>query len=212
MEVNSWGCTKERRRGYGAIFKIEIGCNGKLSEIYSKNRLFKINLSIKGKTPNFGGNKEMKHKQKQPYGCGLYAVANACNLDDFITDERLEISKSGNTVGQLSKWMQDDGKPYYIDALFFDLYGTKLPETALSYKPSGENVNLLPILINCRFSEDGLNHLVGGKISKEGVLYLYDSLKEEMIETTLKEVNEMYHHVYGLFVLNSLNNEGYVFI
>ena len=38
--------------------------------------------------------KMMKHKQKQPYGCGLYAVANACNLDNFITDERLEKSKN----------------------------------------------------------------------------------------------------------------------
>jgi len=43
----------------------------------------------------------MKHKQKQPYGCGLYAVANACNLDNFITDERLEKSKNGNVIGQL---------------------------------------------------------------------------------------------------------------
>lgn len=41
----------------------------------------------------------MKHKQKQPYGCGLYAVANACNLDNFITPERLEKSKSGNVIG-----------------------------------------------------------------------------------------------------------------
>ena len=49
----------------------------------------------------------MKHKQKQPYGCGLYAVANACDLDNFITDERLEKSKNGNVIGQLSKWMQE---------------------------------------------------------------------------------------------------------
>ena len=41
----------------------------------------------------------MKHKQKQPYGCGLYAVANACNLDNFITEERLEKSKNGNVIG-----------------------------------------------------------------------------------------------------------------
>jgi hypothetical protein len=40
-------------------------------------------------------------KQKQPYGCGLYAVANACNLKNFITEERLEASKKGNVIGQL---------------------------------------------------------------------------------------------------------------
>ena len=27
----------------------------------------------------------MKYKQKQGYGCGLYAVANGCNLGNFIT-------------------------------------------------------------------------------------------------------------------------------
>lgn len=57
---------------------------------------------------------KIKYKQNQPYGCGLYAVANACNLDNFITEERLEKSKTGNVIGQLSKWMQDDGHPFIL--------------------------------------------------------------------------------------------------
>jgi hypothetical protein len=154
----------------------------------------------------------MKHKQKQPYGCGLYAVANACNLDSFITPERLEKSKTGNVIGQLSKWMQEDGHPFYIDALYYNHLGKKLPTSALHYIPNGEGITFLPVLINVRYRENGLNHLIGGKIDKEGTLYLYDSLKEDIIETTLKKVNRMYHHVYGLFIFMGVDNGDYVFI
>lgn len=154
----------------------------------------------------------MKYKQKQPWGCGLYAVANACNLDNFITEERLEKSKKGNVIGQLSKWMQDDGHPFYIDTLYYNHVGKKLPKSALEYIPSGDGINFLPILINVRFSDEGKNHLVGGKIDKFGKLYLYDSLNEEIIETTLKQVNKTYHNVYGLFIFMGIEDGAYVFI
>jgi len=151
-------------------------------------------------------------KQKHPYGCGLYAVANACNLENFITEERLEKSKKGNTIGQLFKWIQEDGHDFNIDTLYYNHVGKKLPNSALNYKPTGEGINFLPILINCRFSDEGKNHLIGGKISKDGTLFLYDSLKEEIIETTLKKVNKMYHNVYGLFLFMGVETGDYVFI
>ena len=154
----------------------------------------------------------MKHKQNQPWGCGLYAVANALNLDNFITEERLEKSKSGNVIGQLSKWLQEDGTPIYIDTLYYNHLGKKLPSTALGYRPVGEDVYFLPVLINVRFSDEGKNHLIAGKISKEGKLYLYDSLKEDVIETKLSAVNKMYHHVYGLFVFMGVDGGDYVFL
>lgn len=151
-------------------------------------------------------------KQKQPYGCGLYAVANACNLKDFVTDERLEKSKGGNVIGQLSKWLQDDGVPIYIDTLYYNHLGKKLPDSATHYVPMGEDCNFLPVLLNVRFSDNGKNHLVGGKIHKYGTLYLYDSLAESMIETTLRKINKLYHHVYGLFIFMSVEDGSYVFI
>lgn len=151
-------------------------------------------------------------KQNQPYGCGLYAVANACNLKNFVTDDRLEQSKKGNVIGQLSKWLQDDGNPIYIDTLYYNHLGKKLPDSSTNYVPMGEGCDYLPVLLNVRFSDNGKNHLVGGKISKEGVLYLYDSLRDSIIETTLKKVNKMYHHVYGLFLFMSVEDGSYVFI
>jgi hypothetical protein len=63
-----------------------------------------------------------------------------------------------------------------------------------------------------RFSDGGKNHLIGGKIGVDGTLYLYDSLKVEMIETTLKKVNKMYHNVYGLFIFMGIEDGSYVFI
>ncbi len=151
-------------------------------------------------------------RQENAWGCGLYAVANACNLPDFITEERLKKSKTGNTIGQLSKWMQEDGHPFCIDTLYYNHVGKKLPRTALDYVPRGEDVYYLPVLLNVRYSEDGKNHLIGGKISRGGVLYLYDSLKEKEILTTLKKVNNMYHNVYGLFIFMGVENGDYVFI
>lgn len=156
----------------------------------------------------------MKYIQKESYGCGLYAVANAINLgDDFVTLERIEQSKiHGNSIGQLSKWMQDSGYPFFIEVLYYNHVGKKLPQSALSYLPTGECIEYLPILINVRFSDEGSNHLVGGKISKDGTLYLYDSLNKEMITTTLKRINKMYHHVYGLFLFCGVDTGSYAFI
>ena len=73
-------------------------------------------------------------------------------------------SKKGNVRGQLSKWMLEDGHPFQFDTLYYNHVGKKLPASALEYVPKGEGVNFLPILINVRFSDEGKNHLVGGKI------------------------------------------------
>lgn len=154
----------------------------------------------------------IKYKQSNPWGCGLYAVANACNLNDFITEERLELSKSGNRIGQLSQWLKDDGHQFYIDVLYYNHLGKKLPRTSLYYRPLGDEIYFLPILINVRFSDDGKNHMVGGKISKDGTLYLYDSLQDEIVKTSLQKLNMRYHNVFGLFVFVGLENGNYCFI
>jgi hypothetical protein len=54
--------------------------------------------------------------------------------------------------------------------------------------------------------------MIGGKIAKDGTLYLYDSLKEDIIETTLAKANTMYANVYGLFILMGVETGEYAFI
>jgi hypothetical protein len=155
----------------------------------------------------------VKYKQEHAYGCGMYAVANTLNLDDFVTEARLQESKKGNNIGKLAKWMQEDGKPYYIDVLWFDYYGSKLPELQTHYRPVGDEIDLLlPVLLNVRTSEKSLNHLVGGKIDQYGTFYLYDSLKSEVIITTLSEINDLYETIFGLYCFNSVETADYVFI
>ena len=149
--------------------------------------------------------------QDQAFGCGMYAVANALNLPSFVTPERLEASKTGNRKGQLDRWMQEDGMDWYIEALYYDHVGKKLPETALSYKPVGEDIIVLPILLNVRFTEGGLNHLVGARIDTDGVGILFDSLKKEPLTMTLREMNEHYPICYGLFIFSHISGD-YVFI
>ena len=150
--------------------------------------------------------------QTTPYGCGMYAVANALNLDNYTTEDRLRKSKGGNRISTLSLWLIEDGQEIGIDVLYYNHKGGKLPKDATDYIPIGEDVNFLPILLAVRFSENGLNHMVGGKIDKNGMLYLYDSTKKNVIETSLRSVNDIYYEVYGLYVFLDVNNGDYVFI
>ena len=150
-------------------------------------------------------------KQTTNFGCGVYAVANACNLPKFITDERLEKSRSGNNVGQLSRWLQDDGLEIYIGYLYCHASGKHLPLSVCSYRPFG-NLSYIPILLQIQQAEKSKNHIIGGKLGKDGILYLYDSLKDDEIETTLAKVNKMYHCVYGLNVFVSYENHSYAII
>jgi hypothetical protein len=154
--------------------------------------------------------REIKYKQLEPYGCGLFAISNVFDIN-FLTIDRLERCKSGCNIGLLSKWMQEDGYNMYIDTLYYNHLGRKLPTSQFKYYPSG-GVAYLPILLNVRFSKDGVNHLIGGRIDTNGKLFLFDSLQKEMIETTLSKVNKLYDTVFGLFIFIDLDNGNYIFL
>jgi len=151
-------------------------------------------------------------KQNQNYGCGMYAVANALNLPGFATPERLEKSKNGNRNGQLSKWLQEDGNNFYIEVLYFDWNNKKLPETIFGYKATGENVLFIPLLFEVKYTENGLQHMVAGKIDKDGKLYILDSLRPEIIETTLRGMNEIFECVFGMYHFAGVDCGEYVSI
>ena len=155
---------------------------------------------------------KIKNTQNTPFGCGMYAVANALNLNNYSTNERLLESKQGNLIPKLTKWLIEDGQNLGIDVLYYNHKGGKLPDNATDYVPLGEDVNLLPVLLAVRFSENGLNHMIGGKIDKNGILYIYDSMKENIIQTNLKEVNDLYYEVYGLYLFLDIDNGSYAFI
>lgn len=147
--------------------------------------------------------------QENNFGCGLYSVANALNIPNFITDERLEASKSGNNNGQLSKWLQEDGFDISIDSFYYNHNLGKLPEDHSYYHPDKEG-NFLPVLINVKLSENGLRHMVAGVIDHQGNMYLMDSLKKKVVETRLCHMNDTYYHVFGLFIFMKNSDGNYV--
>lgn len=149
-------------------------------------------------------------KQKTPYGCGMYAVANSLNLESFCSEERLEKSKGGNTIGQLSKWLLEDDLNINIDALFYDHHGSKIPEHFYGYTVS--EAEALPLLFNVRYCEDGKNHLVAGRLMKTGELLIFDSLKEEPIISTIEGINSIYHQVYGMHLFMDSTTGNYIFL
>lgn len=155
---------------------------------------------------------DVKHKQKDPWGCGVYAVANAGNLDEFPTESRILDSKSGNNIGQLSDWLKEDGYSFYIDTLYYSAIQEKLPEVECHYIPIGEDIVFIPVLIQVKLSEKGKQHMVAGKIDKTGVLWLSDSLNERVVKTSLKGMNDLYHSVFGIYTFVDRKSGKHLFI
>jgi len=147
--------------------------------------------------------------QKNGYGCGLYAVANALDLKDYVNTERLDESKKGVTNFELSTYLQEDGLNLYIDVLYCDTFKSALPKDWTELKLSGDN-NCMPILIQCVVNEK--YHLVGAKLFQDGKIELMDSLKDGKLKCTLSDVNTMYEKVVGLYSFNHLKNADYVIL
>lgn len=149
-------------------------------------------------------------KQSQAFGCGMYAVANALNLDNFATPERLELSKGGNRIGQLSKWLQEDGLDLYVEVFWYHHHGKKLPADFFNYNVT--DAAAMPLLFNVRFSDEGKNHLIAAKLMANGTLLIQDSLQSEPIWTTMSEVNNLYHTVYGIFCFANCSTGNFTFL
>lgn len=153
------------------------------------------------------------YKQTTHSGCGMYAVANACNFNNFVTEKRLKGSSMyGNLTGKLDNWMQQDGHPFYMQALFYDASTSKLPKTATDYFPEGD-VFALPLIICCTLSAGGKSHMVAVNVFKDKSVMLLDSLKEEPVMlNALSEINDMYHTVFGVYAFCDINTGNYAFL
>lgn len=146
--------------------------------------------------------------QTQGFGCGLYAVANALNLDNFVTEERLSLSINGINNGQLSNYMQQDGLNLYLDTLYCDCFNDKLPDSWVSINLTGDN-NYMPFLIQVVINER--YHLMGAKLFQDNTIDLLDSLQKEAIKCTLSDVNKMYRKVTALYSFNYLDSAEYLY-
>lgn len=146
--------------------------------------------------------------QTQNFGCGLYAVANALDLDNFVTEERLLLSTNGINNGQLSNYMQQDGLNLYLDTLYCDHFNDKLPDSWVSINLTGDN-NYMPFLIQVVINER--YHLMGAKLFQDNTIDLLDSLQKEAIRCTLSDINKMYKKVMALYSFNYLEGAEYLY-
>lgn len=158
----------------------------------------------------------IKHKQTTPYGCGMYAVANALNLDSFVTEQRLEESIDGNTIYQLNRWLDTDGHNYNIECMYHTTFqnnetghGIVLPRECEIHSDN-EN-KTIPILLNVQKSEKAKTHLVAAWLTDKGMIVV-DSVKDDIIPTHWKDINSIYEFVYGIWIFQERvpNAKGYI--
>ena len=134
------------------------------------------------------------YKQKGGYGCGLYSVANALQDESFITPERIEMSKKGNNIGQLNKWLFEDKRDYYIAML---CYNNNNPVDIFDLEPKFENnpsILYYPFFIVIK-STERKNHMIGCGYMRDMSIEVHDSLLNKGI--TYKDFNSFKKHYDG---------------
>lgn len=146
--------------------------------------------------------------QEHGYGCGMYSVANVLNIPDFVTSERLEASKAGNNIGQLTNWLFQDKCEYWIDTLKYTGKLVSLPKIDLKFE---SNVLYWPCLISIQATKEK-NHMIGIKVHNGGrsgqTIEVCDSLFDEPLYLyDWKELKCRYPKVYGLFSFRDFFNK-----
>jgi hypothetical protein len=151
-------------------------------------------------------------KQEYGYGCGVYSIANALNYADFITDERLEQSKCGNNVGQLTKWLNDDGHNMFIDTIKYTGRLISLPKM---WWRLDETCAYFPMLISVPATRT-INHMIAIKGYPEWTLPRSEKAPIEVCDSLLDEpfwmeswddLKKKYPKVYGLFCFRNFENK-----
>lgn len=151
--------------------------------------------------------------QEHGYGCGMYAVANVLNIPDFVTPERLEASKAGNNIGQLTNWLFQDKHEYWIDTLKYTSKLITLPSIEMK-EPSSEGI-YWPALISIQATRKK-NHMIGIKVHNGGrsgqTVEVCDSLLDEPFYLEdWKALKAYYPKVYGLFSFRDFYNKDIFF-
>ena len=158
---------------------------------------------------------KIKYKQTQPYGCGMYAVANALNIDNYISLDRLQQSQKGNSYNQLNKWLEESGYRYNIECMYHTVFkneetghGLHLPKEVFFYSDSKEKT--IPILINVQKNKDSKTHLVAAWLTND-YLILLDSMFDEMKFLKWEELSSYYESIYGVWIFQHQDNQsGYI--
>ena len=145
-------------------------------------------------------------QQKQPYGCGVYSVANALFIPSFITEERIQASKKGNALYQLNKWLEEDNIPFRIDVYFFDMENTDPLRLLSTFDTTIEDNLVYCATLQVKESKNSKWHMVAARMTSKGELVIKDSYKEHTISCSLHNILDYYYQVTGLFLFDGVDN------
>lgn len=120
-------------------------------------------------------------KQEYKYSCGVYSVANALNIPEFVTSSRLEESKDGNGVMQLNKWLLDDKNLVQIFPLYYK-NGIEFttPNLKLDMKKCPD-IEYYPILITYDIKKSSMNHMIALHYCADKSVVVFDSCNDEPV-------------------------------
>ena len=147
-------------------------------------------------------------KQEYGYGCGLYSVANALCMSEFITPERLEDSKGGNKFMQLNKWLLDDKNGFQIFPLYYK-NGVEFmtPNLKLDVKKC-PNIEYYPILITYDIKDCPMNHMIALHYCADKSVTVLDSCFDELVfYDSWKDFRKVYPRIISLEIFMNFNNE-----
>lgn len=126
-------------------------------------------------------------RQTLPYGCGVHAIANVLDWPGFVSDKRLDESKNGNGIYQLSSYMHEDGYDYDVEPIYCNLLPEyNIPEDYNLHASS--ELHAFPFLMQVLRKEGGRQHLVGCIGYHDYSVVILDSCESDSILTSWSDI------------------------
>lgn len=151
-------------------------------------------------------------QQKEGYGCGVYSVANSLLIPNFITQERVIESNTGNSVHQLNKWLEEDGIDWRVDVLYFDMENHKSENINGINWEKQEAKEPLIAMFQVKTEEKSRWHLVSAIIYTKEKVVITDSLKTKKIKCKFDTISDHYFQVSGMFLFRHKSKDEYAIL
>ena len=141
--------------------------------------------------------KAMMLKQNTYWGCGLYAVANALDMPEFITDERLEVSKEkGNNIAQLTKWLNKDGCDWFIVAEYITGRSVEMP--MLYWSDEDDDGYYVPLIVQLP-ADNECCHMIAIRCYEDRLL-IFDSAADKVVEgNSMADFRKLYPKIVAIY-------------
>lgn len=140
---------------------------------------------------------KIRYRQRESSSCGLYAIANVSESDIIFKPERFEEGKSGHTINKLNQYLKEDEHNCYLETIYKSIFSIELPH---SVDPFPNDINhVLPLLATVTANEGGINHMISMWVYHDKTVLIFDSLKDDVIETDWVGFRVLYPYCFGLF-------------